>query len=58
MTDTQKLKIALEALNSIAALHLPKANTKKFWANKTMQDAVEVLAEDTNIARTAIQETA
>lgn len=54
MTDKKKLKIAIEVLKSIAASHLPRANTKTFWYHKTIADCAEILAEDTDMARQAL----
>lgn len=56
MTDKKKIKILVEALESIAGLHLPDANKKTFWYRKSMLDCAEVLAEDTEIARQALKE--
>lgn len=56
MTDKQKLKIAMEALKSVAATHIPKANTKKFWSNKTVEDCITVLCEDTDICRVTLKD--
>ena len=56
MTDKAKIKILVQALKSIAAIHLPKANTPEFWTSKTMFDCAEILSEDTDIARFALQE--
>jgi hypothetical protein len=56
MTEKKKLKVLVEALQSIACVHLPEANKKSFWYKKTMSDCAEVLAEDTDIARHALSE--
>lgn len=56
MTDNKKIKILVDALQSIACIHLPDANKKQYWYKKTMSDCAEVLAEDTDIARAALHE--
>ncbi len=56
MTDKKRIKILTEALQSIACVHLSEANKKTFWYKKTMSDCAEVLAEDTDIARHALNE--
>lgn len=56
MTDKKKLSILIEALQSIACVHLPDANKKIYWYKKTMSDCAEVLAEDTDIARAALHQ--
>ncbi len=56
MRDKTKIKILVEALRSIACIHLPEANKKAFWYKKTMADCAEVLSEDTDIARDALRQ--
>jgi len=54
MTVQEKLDIVTDALESIAAFHLPKADTRRFWANRTVEDCIQVLSQDVDIARLAL----
>lgn len=56
VTDKKRVKILTEALRSIACKHIPEANLPGYWLTKTVTGCVEVLAEDTDIARSALEE--
>lgn len=53
MTDSEKLKIAVDALKSIAFEDQEEAISPDFWCNS--KDLKEVVANDTNIAREALR---
>jgi hypothetical protein len=51
----EKLKVAVEALESVAFLDEPEADTAEYWAMEGFVNIPETMATDTKICREALE---